>query len=258
MTTAHPNNAPGVRDYYSADSWAERTQDLLDRERIALKLLSADLRPSASVLDVGCGTGIFLDRLRKLEPGADLHGVDFSHYQVEHSVNPSLKLRQANLAEGIPHDGESFDVVYAAEIIEHLHDPDFFLAEIHRVLKPGGVLVLSTPNLCAWYNRVLFAFGIQPLFVESSTRSTLIGSGPLRRYKKGSTPVGHVRVLNYDAVVDLIQEAGFSIERIEGALFDYLPKPARVLDGLVRVRPQLASNFVVKAKKTGAPVSRVP
>ena len=53
-------------------------------------------------------------------------------------------------------------------MIEHLYNPDHMLEECRRVLKPGGLLIISTPNLQAWYNRILFLFGVQPIFYEVS------------------------------------------------------------------------------------------
>jgi SAM-dependent methyltransferase len=240
---------PGApRDYYDAQHWAERTTALLHRERLALGLLADVLTPDVSVLEVGCGNGLFLDRIRKIAPGARLSGVDYSHYQIERPVHPSLRLKQADLAKGIPCDDSSFDVVYAAEIIEHLLDPDLLLSEIRRVLRPGGTLVLTTPNLCAWYNRALFLFGVQPLFVESSTRSSTIGSGFIRRFKLGSTPVGHVRVFNLDAIRDLLASTGFTVTAVKGASFDYFPRALRILDAAVAWYPGLSSNLVVKCR----------
>ena len=57
-----------------------------------------------------------------------------------------------------------------SELIEHLVDTDSALDEAWRVLKPGGWLLLSTPNLAAWYNRGLLALGVQPVFSEVSLR----------------------------------------------------------------------------------------
>jgi SAM-dependent methyltransferase len=235
-------------DYYGAEHWAERTNELLRRERLALSLLEDVLTPEACVLDVGCGNGIFLERIRRHLPNAQLSGIDYSQYQVEHSAHPSLHLKQADLTKGIPFGDAVFDVVYAAEIIEHLLDPDLLLSEIHRVLRPSGTLVLSTPNLCAWYNRVLFVLGVQPLFVESSTRSSAIGSGWMRRFKLGTTPVGHVRIFNLDAIRDLLVSCGFAPMAIKGASFDYFPRPLRLLDTAISFYPGLASNFVIKCR----------
>jgi 2-polyprenyl-3-methyl-5-hydroxy-6-metoxy-1,4-benzoquinol methylase len=235
-------------DYYDAEHWAERTTSLLHREKLALALLADVLTPGARLLDVGCGNGIFLDRIRRQAAGVELTGVDYSKYQVERPAHPSLRLLQADLGKGIPLGDRSFDVVYAAEIIEHVLDPDFLLGEIRRVLRPGGTLVLSTPNLCAWYNRALFALGVQPLFVESSTRSSAVGSGFLRRFKRGSTPVGHVRIFTLAAIRDLLASAGFSVTAVKGASFDYFPRPLRLLDAAIAVYPRLSSDLVVKGR----------
>lgn len=242
-------------DYYDAEHWAERTAELLHRERLALSLLDSVLTPTVRMLDVGCGNGLFLERIRRRLPGARLTGIDFSQYQVEHPVDPSLRLLQADLTRGIPCEDGSFDVVYAAEIIEHLLDPDLLLGEIHRVLSPGGTLVLTTPNLCAWYNRALFLFGVQPLFVESSTRSSTVGSGFLRRFKRGSTPVGHVRIFNLDAIRDLLANNGFEVAALRGASFDYFPRALRLLDAAIALYPGLSSNFVLRCRAVRKPMT---
>ncbi len=238
----------GPLDYYDAEHWAERTPSLLHRERLALALLGDVLTAKVRVLDVGCGNGLFLDRIRRDIADAHLSGVDYSEYQIGRPAHPSLHLKQADLTRGVPFEDRSFDVVYAAEIIEHLVDPDLLLSEIRRVLRPGGTLVLTTPNLCAWYNRVLFVLGVQPLFVESSTRSSTVGSGWLRRFKRGSTPVGHIRIFNLDAIRDLLKNNGFAVTAIKGASFDYFPRPLRLLDAAVAVYPGLSSNLVIKCR----------
>ena len=78
---------------------------------------------------------------------------------------------------GLPLTDSSVDVVIMSELIEHLVDPDGTLDEAWRVLRPGGTLLLSTPNLAAWYNRVLLRFGIQPLFTEVSFAASTVGPG---------------------------------------------------------------------------------
>lgn len=244
-------------DYYDAEHWAERTAELLHRERIALSLLDDVLTPTVRMLDVGCGNGLFLERIRQRFPDAQLSGIDSSPFQIDHPVHPSLRLQRGDLSKGIPCEDGSFDVVYAAEIIEHLLDPDLLLGEIHRVLRPGGTLVLTTPNLCAWYNRALFLLGVQPLFVESSTRSSMVGSGFLRRFKRGSTPVGHIRVFNLDAIRDLLADNGFEVTALKGASFDYLPRALRLLDVAVAAYPGLSSDLVIRSRTTRVSSPRI-
>ena len=117
-----------------------------------------------------------------------------------------------------------------------------------------GHLVLSTPNLCAWFNRLLVRpLGVQPIFYETSTESSLVGAGVLRRFKRGEHPVGHVRLFTLRALSDLLGRAGFSIVEARGAVFDK-GLPPRLLAGLTapsRSRPSLASLLVVLARRTG-------
>jgi SAM-dependent methyltransferase len=139
--------------------------------------------------------------------------------------------------------------VYAAEVIEHLTDPDLLVDECARVLRPGGKLLLTTPNLHAWYNRLLFPLGIQPIFYETSSRSTAVGSGPLRPFKHDALPVGHLRVFHRRALLDLVGRAGFAPDLIRGARFHAVPRPLAWLDALLCRRPTLASILVLLVTK---------
>jgi 2-polyprenyl-3-methyl-5-hydroxy-6-metoxy-1,4-benzoquinol methylase len=204
----------------------------------------------AAILDVGCGEGTFLQQLdRALGRPYDYHGVDYSERRVEKAQALPFSFRRCNLEEGIPYDDASFDLVYSGEVIEHLYNPDHMLEECRRVLKPGGLLIISTPNLQAWYNRILFLFGVQPIFYEVSTKSTMIGAGVLRRIKRQTVPVGHVRVFNHRGLTDLLKNEGFDVLASSGATFQSLPKAVQVIDSAFNVRPKLASVIVVTACK---------
>ena len=54
---------------------------------------------------------------------------------------------------------ETFDLVLLLDVIEYLFDTDRLLFEVKRGLKPGGIAVISTPNLASWYNRLFLLFG---------------------------------------------------------------------------------------------------
>lgn len=204
----------------------------------------------ASILDIGCGDGSFLRQLDEaLGRPYEYHGVDFSDHMISAAQTLPYEFRRCNLEEAIPYGDASFDLVYAGEVIEHIYNPDFMLEECRRVLKPRGLLVLSTPNLQAWYNRVLFLFGIQPIFYEVSTKSTAIGAGILRRVKQQSAPVGHVRLFNHRALTDLLKNEGFDVVASAGAKFQSLPKAVQVIDGAFNLRPRLSSVMVVAARR---------
>jgi ubiquinone/menaquinone biosynthesis C-methylase UbiE len=223
------------------------------RELVAIELVrSACAQDGGALLDVGCGDGIFLaaiDAKHRLSARDwKLHGIDVSEAQISAARRRPYSFSHNNVEEGIPFPDSSLDIVFCGELLEHLYDPDAFLAECHRVTVPGGFLVVTTPNLQAWYNRLLFLAGVQPLFYETSTRSTAIGAGPLRRLKRGTTPVGHVRVFNHRALRDILSSQGFHVVAVRGAVFASLPRPIRAIDRVFDRVPSLASILVVTSK----------
>ena len=237
-------------DYYEDWHTERRDMPVLDRERSHLALLAPIARPGASLLDAGCADGRFLGMLRESFPALRVTGADFSATQVAVATAAGYDVVQANFEADLPFPDGSFSIVNLAQVIEHLYDPDRLLDEINRVLEPGGHLVLSTPNLCAWFNRVLVPLGVQPIFYESSTRSSTVGTGPLRRFKASDRPVGHVRLFTLTALEDLLSLHGFRVGAVRGSLFDErLPRPALVLDRTFAHRPSLASILVVAARK---------
>lgn len=228
---------------------------LQERQLIAIEMLRQATGGigDGRLLDVGCGDGLFVAELDQQlglgERGWKLSGVDYSAELVRRAQARPYEFQQCNLEEGLPFDDDTFDVVTAGELIEHLYNPDAFLAEVRRVLRPGGHVVLSTPNLQAWYNRALFLLGIQPLFYETSTKSPLIGAGPLRRIKRGTIPAGHVRVFNRRAIVDLLESEGYELVSVRGAVFPALPGFLLPIDRAFNARPSLASIMVVIARR---------
>jgi len=242
-------------DFYGADrAQVDHHRPLQPREELAIRLLRPVLAPDGGrLLDVGCGSGLLLaalDRAAGLSArGWRLHGVDFSEHALAEAAALPYAFQRCNLEEGVPLEDGAVDVACAGEVIEHVYSPDNLLRECRRVLRPGGHLLLTTPNLQAWYNRVLFAAGIQPLFYESSTESTAIGAGVLRRVKRSEEPVGHIRLLNRTALADLLRSTGFTPLALRGAEFPALPRLALPVDRLFNRRPSLASILVVLARR---------
>jgi len=122
-------------------------------QRAVLQRLPALGLPSgARVLDAPCG-GTAALTLALLERGFDTVGAD---------VDPEAEARlgkvfaRANLDAPFPWPDRSFDVAFSTEGIEHLENHFSFLREMSRILKPGGVLVLTTPNITALRSRMRF------------------------------------------------------------------------------------------------------
>ncbi|HJT38019.1 MAG TPA: class I SAM-dependent methyltransferase, partial [Actinomycetota bacterium] len=99
----------------------------------------------ARVLDAGCGEGYGTDRLTTV--ASAVTGVDLEEPVIRRAASryPRARFDAANLVS-LPYPDASFDAVVSLQVIEHLHSPQEFLSECARVLAPGGVLVISTPN----------------------------------------------------------------------------------------------------------------
>lgn len=119
-----------------------------EREIIKGSIMYLPAARRGKVLDVGCGSGEELVRLRRL--GWQVEGVDFDLPAVETARrNYGLDVKLGTLeAQHYPDD--SFDAVILSHIIEHVHDPVALLAECRRILKPGGEVVVITPNVVSW------------------------------------------------------------------------------------------------------------
>jgi ubiquinone/menaquinone biosynthesis C-methylase UbiE len=235
-------------DHYSGVWDKKDRRYLLDRELISLNFIKGILRPNQKILDVGCGSGNFLEHLVQLNKRIQLFGIDYSDSMIKKNSSKHFIFKKVDLNTGILFKDESFNIVYAGEIIEHIYNPDFFLREINRVNKKNGYLILSTPNLCAWYNRLLILFGIQPLFVESSTKSNKIGAGILKKFK-GTNVVGHLRIFNKDAIVDLLEANGFKILKLRGTTFQSFPGWLQKIDKLFAHLITFSSGFIILARK---------
>lgn len=98
------------------------------------------------ILDVGCGSGFFLDIAR--EWGWSSYGTEYGDEAVAFCRSKGLEAREGSL-ESVHFPAGHFDVVTSFEVIEHLSFTRSHLEEIHRVLRPGGLLYLTTPNFNA-------------------------------------------------------------------------------------------------------------
>lgn len=102
------------------------------------------LKPK-SILDVGCGEGFTLQRLKKSNIGERLAGIDFSDKAIEigSNLHPELQLKKGSIYE-IPYPNDIFDLVICTEVLEHLDNPGWALAELRRVTKK--YCLISVPH----------------------------------------------------------------------------------------------------------------
>jgi len=93
------------------------------------------------VLDVGCGKGFLVKALKEI--GVDAYGIDISKYAL---TSPGLAYLVLGSAESLPFKDSSFDLVTSLEVVEHLENPEKFFIEAKRILKPKGILFITTPS----------------------------------------------------------------------------------------------------------------
>jgi 2-polyprenyl-3-methyl-5-hydroxy-6-metoxy-1,4-benzoquinol methylase len=98
----------------------------------------------ARVLDVGCGVGEIMTLLRD-QKGCDCSGLDIAPSAVSAVLARGMQAKVATLPS-IPYESNSFEAVVSTEVLEHVTDARATLREIQRILKPGGVLLLSVPD----------------------------------------------------------------------------------------------------------------
>lgn len=213
--------------------------------RMLIEILGATSGP-VRIVDVGCGDGTWTALARdtcgeKFGTRVSFVGLDWSVGALVQAQGRRLPVARASIdAPGLPLASASVDVVIMSEFIEHLVDTDAALDEARRVLVPGGTLLLSTPNLAAWFNRGLLLFGVQPVFSEVSLRG-IYG-------RPGSEVVGHLHLFTKGALAGLLDAHGFQDVVIAGGRFHDVPRVLRPVDRLMCVRSAWSSILLAAAR----------
>ena len=212
--------------------------------RMRRMLAVVEASSARRVLDVGCGRGVFPSELHR-RLGVQAHGLDV--FDPDSVAADGWCYTGGDLTHGLPYPDGQFDCVTLGEVIEHVPDPDRLLGDIRRVLAPGGWLVLSTPNLVCWANRVLVPLGIQPLFTETSSRVTL--GRRFRALGQGNGAQGHLKVFTHRSLAEILQLHGFEVRERRGLPFDAFPWPARLVDAACARLVPLASILLYVARR---------
>lgn len=176
---------PGLDSFYKDKIYLYKIYKLL-------RGLEIKDRGSTKILEVGCADGSFLKILK--DDGYDTYGIDVALKAVAKAQKYNINARQANVEKGIPFDDNYFSVIIAAEVIEHLYDTDKFLKELYRAVKPGGWLLISTPNLASLKNRLRLLIGKYPQYSE---------------YRLGPNDAGHIRNYTVSTLVSHLKSHGW-------------------------------------------------
>lgn len=185
-------------------------------------------KPPARVLDVGCAGGYIALLLKRL--GYDVTGVELNETMARQARERGIDVLEHDLEAPVPLPDGSVDAVHACEVIEHLFDTEGFLRDLARLLRPGGVLVVSSPNLNSLGNRWRVLRGA-PL--------PMWGASPSDRHG------GHIRVFNRATLEGLLRRTGFAPVRTIGS--NQGGRFARLVDNA----PTLSELVLVKAVRQG-------
>lgn len=140
-----------------------------------------DLPAASPVLEVGCGDGSFTSDLAA--KFTNVTAIDISAGQIAENAArlPQITFRQHDVSERFPFPDASFEVVWCSEVLEHLFDPAFALREIHRIMKPGGRLLVTVPYHGRFKNVLIALFNWDEHFVPSSPHIRFFTNRSLER-----------------------------------------------------------------------------
>jgi len=145
-----------------------------------IPLLVAAVGRGKRVLDLGCRSGALTQHFLG---GNSVVGLDIDAAALEKAATLGIQPVQANVEEPLPFEDGSFDAVVAGELFEHLQFPDALVAEIGRVLRPGGVLAGSVPNAFRVQSRLRFLRGEPP--EDDPTHLRMFSPAALRQLLSG-------------------------------------------------------------------------
>lgn len=201
------------------------------------KLLEICGKAKGDLLELGCADGTFLLKLKNR--GFKVTGTDISPAAIRLAKKKGLDVFVCDVSKGIPTKSNKFDIVIATEVIEHIFDTDFFISEIMRILKTGGIVIITTPNINSLVNRIKVLLGMYPNFCE---------------YNINEKSAGHIRVYNFKVLISQLKNHGFKIVKKASPNFPYpiYKGPGflkKIAIKLGDVFPKLGAQAIVVAKK---------
>ncbi len=179
------------------------------------------------VLDIGTHAGDFTVRIGERTAADRLHGVEFIAEHAEVARRRGVLVVEADLEDGLPYDDDSFDVVTANQVIEHLRGTDRFLSEVRRVLRPGGLACISTNNLASWHNVIALTLGFQPNPMHVSDE-VIVGSPLNPEHGRRHEDAGrvHLRLFTGRGLSELAAHHGLRTVAMRTVGYYPLPPPA--------------------------------
>lgn len=205
--------------------------EALNRFLRTVQMLPPASRPGARLLELGANpyfTTLLLKRFHKYEltlanflgtdPSIPPRGAQTIHSE-RYGETHTFEYDHFNIeSDRFPYPDGSFDAVLLCEILEHLTaDPTWVLSEIHRVLRPGGHVLITTPNMLRWEH-------LRDLALGKNINDHYSGYGIYGRHNREYAP---------DEVVRLLEDVGFAVQRVRlSNIHEEVSMVARLLSSL--------------------------
>lgn len=209
----------------------------------------------AKYLDLGCEDGKLTAQRANIIGTKNIYGVEILKNEIEKAKKLGIDVKNADLNKKISFENNSFDIITATQVIEHLYDVDNFVSEVHKILKKGGIFIVSTENLAAWHNVVALILGLQPSAGPFISTKFSLGFHPLNKehikdYQQNPHLAymnGHTRVMAYNSFKKLFDEYGFEV--ISEKTLGYYPLPGILADVFSNIDRWHALDIILKLKK---------
>jgi len=218
------------------------------RQLIAATL--AGLADKKRGIDIGCRGGVNAVFYRQECGVEEMYGVDID--EIPLGAARARGVRAASWVSGasaLPHPDGFFDVVIATDVIEHILDTEAFVSELARVVRPGGTLIVTTPNQAWWWSRLRLLFGKVP------------AGGPGAALGLRADPaidLKHVRLSVAAEWRALFKHYRLEEKTLKGYTFDILHFPLRRLDNVISsVSPTSAHSLLFVLEKASSPHDEV-
>jgi SAM-dependent methyltransferase len=247
-------NRSFLKNYFK--SLYERT--MTEAYSLASENIVSSLKGGGACLDCGANTGYWFEQLAS-EIGLtkeQYYGIEWNKECVREAQKKHLNIQQGDLNKTLPFENDKFTCIFGLSVLEHLLNGCHFLGECHRALKPGGSLIILTPNISTYFTAFLILAGRMPSSGPHPDSNALVQSEEI--YKVSSTdlvwdtesdmPVHrHLIVFSFFVLQKYLKLLGFS--QVEGYGFGLYPLPNFIQPFAEKIDPWHCHQMVFIARK---------
>jgi len=183
------------------------------------------------ILDIGCWDGSYAIRYKKNTN--IVYGIESSLTSAKRAQKLGIVVKQGDFMVGQYFQDTKFDIVVAGELIEHVFDTDLFLKIIHKMLKKGGKLILTTPNIASLPRRLLLLLGKSPVIDNRIVGET----------------AGHIRYFTFDGIYEILKDNGFKVLKSSSDVLNFNNKGTSYSTLIPKIYKRFGRSIMVVAEK---------